>query len=259
MPTNSDVLIIGGGHNGLVCASYLAAAGLKVTILERRRVVGGAAVTEEFHPGFRNSVASYTVSLLNPKVIRDLDLHAHGLRIVEREVSNFLPTEDGRYLATGGGRTKDEVAKFSRKDAERLIKEGVIEPGYEVLNEVITGRDGNKVVEPLLVEKRLANGMTGKYIKRAVVNRDPTTGEPEIDFRGIDDNERVGPLLPRRSREPTDCAQETRNDADGLEQPCDVDSVVVGEKLSADLAFWNIPGEDAVFPGIPYVAFSVKF
>jgi phytoene dehydrogenase-like protein len=120
VPANSDVLIVGGGHNGLVCASYLAAAGLKVTILERRHVIGGAAVTEEFHPGFRNSVASYTVSLLNPKVIRDLDLHAHGLKIVERELSNFLPTEDGRYLATGGGRTKEEVAKFSNKDAGHL-------------------------------------------------------------------------------------------------------------------------------------------
>src|SRR5579863_4507593 len=81
---HSDVLIIGGGHNGLVCAAYLAAAGLKVTLLERRAVVGGAAVTEEFHPGFRNSVAAYTVSLLNPKVIRDLALPAHGLTVVER-------------------------------------------------------------------------------------------------------------------------------------------------------------------------------
>src|SRR5215472_14163377 len=103
-----DVLIIGGGHNGLVCAAYLAAAGLKVTVLERRGVVGGAAVTEEFHPGFRNSVAAYTVSLLNPKVIRDLDLPAHGLRIVERKLANFLPTADGRYLRTGAGGTREE-------------------------------------------------------------------------------------------------------------------------------------------------------
>ena len=118
--TQSDALIIGGGHNGLVCAAYLAAGGLKVTVLERRGVVGGAAVTEEFHPGFRNSVAAYTVSLLNPKVIRDLELPRHGLRIVERLVSNFLPTHDGRYLKTGGGHTHSEVAKFSRRDAERL-------------------------------------------------------------------------------------------------------------------------------------------
>jgi phytoene dehydrogenase-like protein len=120
MPAKSDVLIIGGGHNGLVCAAYLAAGGLNVTVLERRHVVGGAAVTEEFHPGFRNSVAAYTVSLLNPKVIRDLDLHGHGLRIVERELSNFLPTAEGRYLSIGGGRTQEEVAKFSRKDAGLL-------------------------------------------------------------------------------------------------------------------------------------------
>ncbi|MDP1630448.1 MAG: NAD(P)/FAD-dependent oxidoreductase [Caulobacter sp.] len=115
----TDAVIIGGGHNGLVCAFYLARAGLKVTVLERRDVVGGAAVTEEFHPGFRNSVASYTVSLLNPKVIADLDLHRHGLRIVNRKVSNFLPLKDG-YLATGDGRTYAEVARFSQRDADQL-------------------------------------------------------------------------------------------------------------------------------------------
>ncbi|MBX3522119.1 MAG: NAD(P)/FAD-dependent oxidoreductase [Xanthobacteraceae bacterium] len=118
--TTYDAVIVGGGHNGLVCAAYLAKAGLKVVVLERRGVVGGAAVTEEFHPGFRNSVASYTVSLLNPKVIRDLDLAAHGLKIVERKVSNFLPLPDGRYLKTSADRTVDEVAKFSAKDAARL-------------------------------------------------------------------------------------------------------------------------------------------
>ncbi len=115
-----DAIIIGAGHNGLVCAAYLAAAGLKVCVLERRDVVGGAAVTEEFHPGFRNSVAAYTVSLLNPKVMRDLDLVGHGLRIVERKVQNFLPLPDGRHLKIGAGRTHEEVAKFSARDAERL-------------------------------------------------------------------------------------------------------------------------------------------
>ncbi|MFO1341360.1 MAG: NAD(P)/FAD-dependent oxidoreductase [Burkholderiaceae bacterium] len=122
--TDCDALIVGGGHNGLVCAAYLAAGGLKVTVLERRGVVGGAAVTEEFHPGFRNSVAAYTVSLLNPQVIRDLQLAQHGLRVVEREVSNFLPTDDGRYLKTGPGRSFDEVARFSRRDAEALAGYG---------------------------------------------------------------------------------------------------------------------------------------
>ena len=115
-----DAVIIGGGHNGLTCAAYLAMAGLKVVVLERRDVVGGAAVTEEFHPGFRNSVAAYTVSLLNPKVIADLQLAAHGLRIVERRIANFLPLDDAHYLKVGGGRTCEEVAKFSARDAKRL-------------------------------------------------------------------------------------------------------------------------------------------
>src|SRR6202051_4709242 len=119
-----DVVVIGGGHNGLVCAAYLAAARLRVTVLERRGVVGGAAVTEEFLPGFRNSVAAYTVSLLNPKVIRDLDLPRHGLRVVERKLANFLPLDEARYLKIGGGRTEQEVAKFSARDAARLAEYG---------------------------------------------------------------------------------------------------------------------------------------
>lgn len=116
---DTDIVLIGGGHNGLVCAAYLAAAGLGVTVLERRDVLGGAAVTEEFHPGFRNSVAAYTVSLLNPRIIADLDLHRHGLKIVERKIGNFLPLEEG-YLLAGPGITHDEVAKFSQRDADRL-------------------------------------------------------------------------------------------------------------------------------------------
>ncbi|APV51313.1 FAD-dependent oxidoreductase [Betaproteobacteria bacterium GR16-43] len=119
---NYDAVIVGAGHNGLTCACYLAAAGLRVCMVERREKVGGAAVTEEFHPGFRNSTASYTVSLLNPKVIRDLKLAEHGLRIVERPFSNFLPLEGGASIRVGGGleATQREVARFSRADAERL-------------------------------------------------------------------------------------------------------------------------------------------
>src|SRR5215467_9087488 len=113
-----DAVIIGGGHNGLTCAAYLAMAGLRVKVLERRHIVGGAAVTEEFHPGFRNSVASYTVSLLHPKIIADLSLAEHGLKIVERKLQNFLPLNDREYLASGGERTKGEVAKFSQRDAD---------------------------------------------------------------------------------------------------------------------------------------------
>ncbi len=118
----TDAILIGGGHNGLVCAYYLARAGLTVTVCERRHIPGGAAVTEAFMPGYRNSVASYTVSLLHPDIIRDMSLARHGLIIRERPISNFLPTEDGRYLKLGGGlaRSQAEVAKFAAKDAARL-------------------------------------------------------------------------------------------------------------------------------------------
>ena len=113
-----DVLIVGAGHNGLVCAWYLASAGLEVTVLERRRVVGGAAVTEEFAPGFRNSTASYTVSLLQPKVISDMRLEQHGLRVVLRKIDNFLPTTGSDHLLSGrGGLTAREIARRSPADA----------------------------------------------------------------------------------------------------------------------------------------------
>src|ERR1700692_3196894 len=116
----TDVVIIGAGHNGLTCAAYLAMAGLRVKVVDRRKVVGGAAVTEEFYPGFRNSVAAYTVSLLNPQIIADLKLHDHGLKIVERRAQNFLPSPDGSYLLTGEGRTKQSLAKLNERDADRI-------------------------------------------------------------------------------------------------------------------------------------------
>ena len=117
-----DAVIVGAGHNGLACAAYLASAGMSVCVLERRDIVGGAAVTEEFHPGFRNSTASYTVSLLAPQVIEELHLAAQGLTIVKRSLANFLPLSDTAFLKVGSGvtATQAEVAKFSARDAQRL-------------------------------------------------------------------------------------------------------------------------------------------
>ena len=116
-----DVIIVGAGHNGLTCAGYLARAGLKVKVLERRSVVGGAAVTEEFHPGFRNSVYSYAVSLLHPQVIGDLELLSHGLEIIERPAGTLsLLADDHLLLSRDSQQALTEVARFSTHDAERL-------------------------------------------------------------------------------------------------------------------------------------------
>ena len=133
-----DVVIIGAGHNGLTCAAYLGMAGLSVRVVERRGVVGGTAVTEEFHPGFRNSVAAYTVSLLQPKVIADLSLPRHGLKIVERRAQNFLPVPDGRYLLTGEGRTETEIAKFSARDGKSYVEfQRALSEVAELLRELV--------------------------------------------------------------------------------------------------------------------------
>ncbi len=114
-----DAVIVGGGHNGLVCAAYLARAGRRVLVLERRHVVGGAAVSEQLHPGFTFSVCSYVVSLFRPHIIRELELARHGLAIVPLDCS-FTPLPDGRSLTRWGDphRTRDEIARFSRRDAD---------------------------------------------------------------------------------------------------------------------------------------------
>ncbi len=161
-----DVIIIGGGHNGLVCAAYLAMAGVKPLVLEQRAIVGGAAVTEEFSPGFSNSTASYAVSLLSPKIMRDLDLAAHGLRIVARPIANFLPLDDGRYLKIGGGRTRQEIAKFSARDAARL-------PDYQARLEAVAAvlRDAMLKTPPNVVEASPLAAI-GELLKaRGIVNK----------------------------------------------------------------------------------------
>jgi phytoene dehydrogenase-like protein len=124
MPTNGtrakyDVIVIGGGHNGLTNAAYLARAGKRVLVLERRHVLGGAAVTEEVFPGFKFSVCSYVVSLLRPEIIRDLDLPRHGLEILPLD-GTFTPMPSGDYLwrVNDHGKTRREIARHSKLDAE---------------------------------------------------------------------------------------------------------------------------------------------
>src|SRR5881296_3497649 len=122
MNSKYDVVVIGGGHNGLVNAAYLARAGKKVLVCERRHVLGGAAVTEEVFPGFKFSVASYVVSLLRPEIIRDLDLPRHGLEILPLE-STITPLDSGDYLASWADpdEARRELRRHSPHDADAMV------------------------------------------------------------------------------------------------------------------------------------------
>jgi phytoene dehydrogenase-like protein len=142
MAESYDVIIVGAGHNGLVAAAYLGRAGLRVLVLERRDLVGGACVTEELWPGFKVSTAAYVNSLLRPEIIRDLELPRHGFELLPRSPSSFTPFPDGRFLLMGPDKefTRQQVAKFSSRDAETL-------PRYEAMLERIAA-----FIEPTLLQ-----------------------------------------------------------------------------------------------------------
>ncbi|MDQ3810996.1 MAG: NAD(P)/FAD-dependent oxidoreductase, partial [Chloroflexota bacterium] len=142
MTGNYDAIVVGAGHNGLVTAAYLARAGWRVLVLERRQVVGGACVTEEVFPGYRVSTAAYLVSLLQERIVRELDLPRFGYQVLPKDPAYFAPLPDGRYLFMHADmrRTCQEIARFSTRDAERY-------PAYEASIERVA-----RFIEPMLLQ-----------------------------------------------------------------------------------------------------------
>ncbi len=171
---NYDAIVIGGGHNGLVTACYLARAKWKVLVLERRDLVGGACVSEEIWPGYKVSTAAYVNSLFRPEIIRDLRLRDYGFEPIERNPASFSPFLDGRYLMLGTGTHQDvdEIAKFSKKDAENYPKyEAMLERVASVVEPTLTQ------IPPNLIHPKLGQLLEMGKMGRAMQKLGPNMGE----------------------------------------------------------------------------------
>uniref|UniRef100_A0A7I4AX58 Amine oxidase domain-containing protein n=1 Tax=Physcomitrium patens TaxID=3218 RepID=A0A7I4AX58_PHYPA len=178
-----DAVIVGGGHNGLTAAAYLARAGLQVAVLERRHVLGGAAVTEEIVPGFKFSRASYLQSLLRPGIIQELDLTRHGLKLLPRNPSSFTPTVDGRFLLMGPDSklNEAEISKFSKHDAAAYPKyEHMLEKFCSVMDPLLDTVPPEAAMGGTSLAGRMADGWSKSKVLGSLLKRSSKLKQHEI-------------------------------------------------------------------------------
>jgi phytoene dehydrogenase-like protein len=250
-----DAIIIGAGHNGLVCACYLARAGRSVLVLERRDVVGGACVTEEPWPGYRVSTAAYVNSLFRPEIVRDLQLRDFGFELLERNPSSFTPFLDGRSLTLGrdGASNVREIAKFSVRDAERY-------PEYEAMLERVAA-----IVEPTLMQappnllRPSLNDLSNLWsLRRRLLDASRNTCHPERRREAPESKDRV--CHPERSehseRSRGTALSEVIDILTGAARPI-LDRWFESEQLKGTLATDAVIGAMAApsMPGTAYVLF----
>ncbi|KAG5050926.1 hypothetical protein AAZX31_02G053400 [Glycine max] len=184
-----DALVIGGGHNGLTAAAYLARGGLSVAILERRHVIGGAAVTEELVPGFKFSRCSYLQSLLRPSVIKELELGKHGLKLLKSNPSSFTPCLDGRYLLLGPDKdlNHSEISKFSLKDAQAYPRyQTQLESFCKFMDLVLDSPPPESVHHKSSINEKLKNKLQNSVFWASCLRQVSSLGQKDmVDFMDL--------------------------------------------------------------------------
>ncbi|KAG6392922.1 hypothetical protein SASPL_147151 [Salvia splendens] len=173
-----DALVIGAGHNGLTAAAYLARSGLSVAVLERRHVIGGAAVTEELVPGFKFSRCSYLQSLLRPTVIKELELGRHGLKLLKRNPASFTPCVDGRYLLLGTDKTLNysEISKYERE----------LENFCKFMDPLLDSSPPEKLQEVASFNSRMKDNLQKSVFWAQLMQRAVSMGQKELlDFMDL--------------------------------------------------------------------------